>query len=46
LDGNLGWGYGKFMPFDELLDPNKGFVENDAIKLEVDVDADPIKLNQ
>ncbi|KAL3876817.1 hypothetical protein ACJMK2_034611, partial [Sinanodonta woodiana] len=34
------WGYSHFLPWNELLDPDKGYVEDDKVHLEVFVKAD------
>jgi hypothetical protein len=44
MRNGLGWGYIKFMSFDDLW--SKGFIHNDTIKVEIDAFPDPVKFNQ
>lgn len=37
----LGWGFSKFIPWDDLLDPIKGYVKNNSITFEVLIDILP-----
>lgn len=34
-----GWGYNEFIPFSDLKDSSKGFLVNDILKVEVEIEA-------
>ncbi|CAH2053229.1 unnamed protein product [Thlaspi arvense] len=36
---NIGWGYADFMPLSDLRDPSKGFVRNDMLVVQVQIES-------